>query len=112
MVYGVATLDCNGRLADAAVVAALGWSVDTRLGIRVRSGLVLITADPYAVFRMTRAGQVRLSVGVRDWCGLAAGDRVFLTADPRAGLLVVHPPTAVAAMVSLFHADALGGEGA
>jgi hypothetical protein len=86
--------------------------VDTRLDIRVRSGLVLITADPHAVFRMTRAGQVRLSAGVRNWCDLAAGDRVLLTADLCAGLLVVHPPAAVAAMISQFYAAVLGGEAA
>jgi hypothetical protein len=39
-VYGVATLDCNGRSADATMVTALGWGMDTRLDIpgQVRAG--------------------------------------------------------------------------
>ena len=110
MVFGVAKLDSSGRIAEAAVVAALGWSVGTRLDIRVRAGLVLIAADPSAVFRMTRPGQIRLPVGARDWCGLAAGHRVLLTADCAAGLLVVHPPAVLATMIGEFHAAVLGGE--
>ncbi|GAA0908378.1 hypothetical protein GCM10009558_011720 [Virgisporangium aurantiacum] len=111
--FGVATVDRDGRLAEAVVLAALGWGVGTRLDIRVRAGLVLTAADPCAVFRMTRPGQVRIPAGVRDWCGLATGHRVLLTADPAAGLgaglLVVHPPAAVAAMVERFHAAVLDG---
>jgi hypothetical protein len=109
-VFGVATLDCNGRLAEGSMVAALGWGVGTRLDIRVLAGLVLIAADPHAVFRMTRAGQLRIPASVRDWCGLTPGQRVLLTADLDAAVLVVHPPAALAAMVSQFHAAVLGGE--
>jgi hypothetical protein len=108
-VFGLATLDCNGRLADGALVAALGWGVQTRLDIRVRAGLVLIQPDPHAVFRLTRSGHVRLPANVRDWCALATGDRVLLIADLEAGLLVLHPPAALTTMVSQFHAAMLGG---
>jgi bifunctional DNA-binding transcriptional regulator/antitoxin component of YhaV-PrlF toxin-antitoxin module len=110
LLFGVATIDRDGRLAEAVLIGALDWEVGTRLNIRVRSGLVLVEPDPHAVFRITRRGQVRLPVSVRDWCGLAAGHRVLLTADPAHGRLVVHPPAAVTAMVSHFHTAALGGE--
>ena len=84
--------------------------VGTRLNVQVRAGIVLFTEDPCGVFRMTRAGQVRLPVGARDWCGLTAGHRVLLTADPASGRLVVHPPAILAAMVGQLHAALLGGE--
>jgi bifunctional DNA-binding transcriptional regulator/antitoxin component of YhaV-PrlF toxin-antitoxin module len=71
---------------------------------------VLIAADRHAVFRMARAGHVPIPAGVRDWCGLATGDRVLLAADLAAGLLVVHPPAALTAMTSEYLAAALGGE--
>jgi hypothetical protein len=69
----------------------------------------LVAADPHAVFRMTQPGQLRLPVGVRDWCNLTSGQRVLLTADLDAGLLVVHPPAALTAMISQFHLQVLGG---
>lgn len=109
-VCGLATIDCNGRVAEAAVITALGWVPGTRLDIRVHDGLVLITADPHAVFRMTRPGQVRLPATVRHWYGLTPGSRVLLTADPGVGRLVVHPPAALHAMITQFHAAVLGGE--
>lgn len=110
VVFGVTAVDVSGRVAEATVLGALGWGVGTRLGIRVESGLVLVAADPGAVFRMRRAGQFRLPAGVRDWCGLGAGSRVLLVADLAAGLLVVHPPVVVAAMVGRVHVAVLSGE--
>ncbi len=78
----MAAIDVNGRLADGVVIPALAWAVNTRLDIRVRGGLVVVTADPQAVFRVTQAGQVRLPATVRHWCTLTAGSRVLLVADP------------------------------
>ncbi|MFZ0119066.1 MAG: hypothetical protein WAL99_06380, partial [Pseudonocardiaceae bacterium] len=34
VVYGLAAVDCRGRVADRAVVLALGWTPGTRLDIR------------------------------------------------------------------------------
>jgi hypothetical protein len=104
------TIDCNGRLVEATVIPALDWTPGTRLDIRLHGGLILVTADPHAVFRVTRPGQVRLPATVRHWCGLAPGSRVLLVADPVAGCLVVYPPAVVHAMVTAFHAAVLGGE--
>jgi hypothetical protein len=106
----MAAIDCNGRLADGTVIPSLEWAVDTRLDIRVRAGLVVVTADPQAVFRVTQAGQVRLPATVRHWCTVTAGGRVLLVADPAAGRLVVHPPAALDAMIGQYHAAVLGGE--
>lgn len=107
-VCGMAAIDCNGRLADAIVIPSLGWVAGTRLDIRVSGGLVLLAADPHAVFRVTRPGQVRLPATVRHWCGLVPGTRVLLVAD--AGRLIVHPPAVLHAMITQFHATVFGGE--
>jgi hypothetical protein len=106
----MAAIDVNGRLADGTVIPSLNWAVNTRLDIRVRGDLVVVTADPQAVFRVTRAGQVRLPATVRHWCTPTAGSRVLLVADPAAGRLVVHPPAALESMVSQYHAIVFGGE--
>jgi hypothetical protein len=111
-VYGLATIDCHGRVADTTVIRALGWAAGTRLDLRECGGLVLVTADRQGVFSLTGQGHLRLSATVRRWCGLETGDRVLLAADPDHGLLVVHPPAALDAMVSQLHADVLGGDAA
>jgi hypothetical protein len=110
LLCGIAAIDVNGRLADGTVIPSLDWAVNTRLDIRVHGGLVVVTADPQAVFRVTRPGQVRLPATVRHWCTLTAGSRVLLVADPPAGRLVVHPPAALDVMISQYHATVFGGE--
>lgn len=109
-IYGLATLDHRGRIADLGLVRAMGWSSVIRLDIRERGGLLLVTASPQGVFSLTAQGHLRLPTTVRRWCGLGTGDRVLLAAQPDAGLLVVHPPAALDAMVGWLHATALGGD--
>lgn len=108
-VYGLATLDHRGRIADLSTVRVMGWSRHTRLDIREHGGLLLVSASPQGVFSLTTQGHVRLPTTVRRWCGLDTGDRVLLMAEPGAGLLVVHPPAALDAMVGWLHEAALGG---
>ncbi|MGC4903927.1 AbrB/MazE/SpoVT family DNA-binding domain-containing protein [Micromonospora echinospora] len=109
MVYGLAAIDSSGRIADRTVIRALGWGPGTRLHIREGSGVIVVRSDRQGVFTVTSQGHLHLPAAVRHWCGLAAGDRVLLAASPADGLLVVHPPAALDAMVVAAHADLLGG---
>jgi hypothetical protein len=109
-VYGLARLDCHGRIADHLVVRTLGWGAGTRLDMREHAGLVLVSAADQGVFTVTSQGHVRLPAMVRRRCGLATGDRVLLSAEPADGLLFVHPPAALDAMVAWWHAGVLGGD--
>ncbi|GFJ93089.1 hypothetical protein Prum_067310 [Phytohabitans rumicis] len=90
-VYGLATLDDRGRVADRALIRSLGWVGGTRLDICEVRGLVLVRADLCGVFAVTGLGHVRLPAVVRHRCDLAGGDRVLLAADRAQGRLVVHP---------------------
>ncbi|PSK62780.1 hypothetical protein B0E53_05298 [Micromonospora sp. MH33] len=49
-VYGLASLDVHGRVADRAVMIALGWAPGLRLGIRESGGLIIVDPDPRGVF--------------------------------------------------------------
>ncbi|MEH0824543.1 MULTISPECIES: hypothetical protein [unclassified Micromonospora] len=109
MVYGLATLDVHGRVADRAVMTALGWAPGLRLGIRESGGLIIVDPDPRGVFRVTKEGHVRLPAVVRQWCGLTAGDRVLLAADPKARRLVLHPPASLDAVVARVQDEAFAG---
>ncbi len=108
--YGLATLDCHGRLADRKLIAALGWKPGTRLAISETGGLFVVEADRRGVFAVIPQGHIRLPATIRHWCRLTAGDRVLLVADPDAGRLVVHPPAALDAMVGTVHEAVLGGD--
>src|SRR4051794_35117956 len=40
VVYGIAAVDCRGRIADRVVTGALGWVPGTRLSIREDCGVI------------------------------------------------------------------------
>jgi hypothetical protein len=104
-VYCLAAAASTGRVADRAIMDALGWQPDTRLHVRVTGGLIVVDADEHGVFVMSGQGHVRPPGRVRYWCRVAIGDRVLLVADPAHRRLVVHPPAALDAMIALAHAD-------
>ncbi|BCB78381.1 hypothetical protein GCM10022251_30350 [Phytohabitans flavus] len=108
----MASIDRDGRIADVAVIGAMGWRRGTRLDVRLGEGLILVTADERAVFRVTDPGRVRLPASVRHWCGLIGGSRVLLVAYPEVGLLVVQPLSSLAQMITQFHAVAVRGDAA
>nr|WP_255645794.1 hypothetical protein [Actinoplanes polyasparticus] len=91
-IYGLSTLDAGGRIADRAIMQALGWTPQQRLDIRVSRGLIGVFADERGVFRVSSQRFLHLPVAARRWCDLAAGSRVLLAAYPEGGLLLVYPP--------------------
>ncbi|RKN50500.1 AbrB/MazE/SpoVT family DNA-binding domain-containing protein [Micromonospora endolithica] len=110
MVYGLAAIDISGRIADRVIVRALGWTSGTRLHIHEDAGLIVVRVSSQGVFTLTGQRHLHLPAAVRKWCGLKAGERVLLAADPTAGVLVVHPPAALDRMIVQAHAAALGGD--
>jgi hypothetical protein len=109
-VYGLAAVDRRGRIADHAIMHALGWQPGTRLDIRETRGLLLIHADPHGMFSVTTQGHLRLPAPIRHHCCLIPGDRVLLAANPSRDLLVIHPPAALDDMLAQRHAGILGGD--
>ncbi|MEV0701019.1 AbrB/MazE/SpoVT family DNA-binding domain-containing protein [Saccharopolyspora sp. NPDC050389] len=108
----MAAVDARGRVADQAVLSALGWTPGTRLAIHETHGLLIIRTDPHGVFSITKQGHLRIPAPVRHCCGLWPGDRVLLAGEPSHGVLTVHPPTALDDMIAEFHARRLDGDSA
>lgn len=108
LVYGLAVLDRYGRLADRAVLHALGWAPAQALSFTVILGSVLVVPSTGARTKVGADLYLRLPVGVRRACRLVAGDRVLLVADPIAGRLLAHPPVALDAVLTAHHAAMVG----
>ncbi len=88
----------------------LDWAPGLRLNIREHRGLIVVSADEQGIFKVTKEGHLRLPAVVRQWCGLAAGDRVLIVAEPACRRLVVHPPAKLDVMISQAHDAAFGGQ--
>ena len=109
-VYAVTAVDKSGRVADRSIVRALGWTPETRLEIRERSGIILARAAGDGVHRIDDQGHLRLPLAVRRWCRLAAGDRLLFAADPATGVLMAHPLAVLDRLLAAVQADMTRGE--
>ncbi|GHG41760.1 MULTISPECIES: hypothetical protein [Amycolatopsis] len=105
VVYGLAAVDCRGRVAHHAVITALGWLPGIRLDIHESCGLLVLRPDAQGVFSVTNEGHLRLPAAVRHCCGPIPGDRVLLAADPGRDVLIVHPPAVLDALLAPRHAE-------
>ena len=92
VVYGLSAVDDRGRVTDRVIMRALGWPAELRLDIRETAGVLTVFADSEGVYQLTSQGQLRLPAALRHRCGLNAGDRVLLVADPQRSRLAVYPP--------------------
>jgi hypothetical protein len=108
LVYGLAALDDRGRVADRVVMRALGWRAGLRLVIAETGGVLTVRADSHGDSHVTGQGYLRLPAPLRNRCGLAAGDRVLLAADPDRFRLAIYPPAALDRACQ--PADTAGGE--
>jgi hypothetical protein len=109
-VYGLAVVDCRGRVADHTVVTAFGWVPGTRLDVRECGGTARPPPRRAGFFSVTKQGHLRLPASVRHCCGLVPGDRVLLVADPHRGVLIVHPPAVLDDLLTPRHAELLDGD--
>jgi len=105
IVYGMAAVDSRGRVAEKAVLRALGWAPDTRIDIHEINNVLVIRPNPQGVFRITPEGHLRLPAQVRHCCDLHPGDRVLLAAHPGHGLLVIHPPAVLDGLITTAFTD-------
>jgi hypothetical protein len=55
-VYRVVAVDRRGRLAERAVMRALGWTPDSSLDVAETPGALVVRAEPAGPFRTTRHG--------------------------------------------------------
>jgi hypothetical protein len=109
VVYGLSALDDRGRVADRVVMRALGWSAGLRLDIYETAGVLTVTTDPDGGYQVTNQGHLRLPAPLRHRCGLEAGDRVLLAADPDRSRLAIYPPAALDTLLSQQPTDTAGG---
>jgi hypothetical protein len=99
-IYGLARVDDRGRVSDRAIIRALGWTGRTQLTIRVEAGRVAVAEVSDGECRLAGRDRVLLPAQLRCTVGIEPGDRVLLAAEPADGLLVVHPPASLDAMLN------------
>jgi len=81
-VYGFGRIDASGRIADRAVISALGWRGGDRLTLTASAGVMAARRDPGGLVTVPPRPYIVIPAALRRRCGLRAGDRVLLAALP------------------------------
>lgn len=108
-VYGMAAMDCRGRIADQAVLRALGWPPGTPTDVRTSGGIVIVAAGAGDAGTVTTHGHLRLPAAIRHRLGLQPGDRVLLVGRPTEARLIIYPPAALDELLACADLDPSGG---
>jgi len=82
VVYGFGRMDESGRVADRAMISALGWQPGDRLTITAGAGVVIARRDPGGLVTMPAKPYLVIPAALRRRCGLRPGDRVLLAVFP------------------------------
>jgi hypothetical protein len=82
MVCGIGRIDASGRIADRAVISALGWRGGDRLTLTADAGVVTARRDPGGMITLPARSYIAIPAALRRRCGLDPGDRVLLAAVP------------------------------
>jgi hypothetical protein len=82
MVYGTGRMDESGRVADRAMIGAVGWQPGDRLTFTAAAGVVVARRDPGGMVTMPAKPYLVIPAALRRRCGLQAGDHVLLAASP------------------------------
>lgn len=97
VMYVLSAVDRSGRIADRSIVRTLRWVPGELLDVGEHRGIVTVRAvtgrrGPVGTCgRVDGRGFLHLPPTVRRRCGLTAGDRLLLAADPDAGQLTGYP---------------------
>jgi hypothetical protein len=90
VLYGFGRIDVAGRVADRAVISALGWRCGDRLTLTAEAGVVAARRDPAGMVAMTAKPYIVIPAALRRRCGLLPGDRVLLAAVPADDMLAAY----------------------
>ena len=90
VVYGIGRIDASGRIADRAVISALGWASGDRLTLTADAGVVTARRDPGGMITLPARAYIAIPAALRRRCGLEPGDRVLLAAVPADDILAAY----------------------
>ena len=110
LVYGTGRVDESGRVADRAMIGALGWQRGDRLTLTAAAGVVIARRDPAGMVIMLAKPYLVIPAALRRRCGLRAVDHVLLVASPVEDMLAAYS-FAVVDQALRAHAPVPGGEG-
>ena len=100
LLLDVARMDASGRFCSRALLTALAWAPGHRVDLRIGVEAVVIGTCGAGRQAVGSRGELTLPMSARTLAGLDADAHVVLVAVPGRELLIVHPPTLIARLLT------------
>lgn len=103
MLYGIGCVDASGRVANHAIIEALGWRNDDKLEVIVIHRAIVIRQSSVGLFSVPQRPCIVIPATARHQCDIETGDHVLLAAAPEYGVVIVHTLSALDDMIAGYH---------
>lgn len=104
LALGITAVDRSGRVRDRVVLGALGWKPGERTLISVRARALLAHRVDRGGAMIDARGRVFLPVAARTQLAIEVDERLLLVAVPGRDLLIVHPLSVLATLLTDYYA--------
>ncbi|WP_152611133.1 hypothetical protein [Amycolatopsis sp. MJM2582] len=108
LLIGAVRIDRTGRVNERLLFRALGWHPGRRLSLDTLHGLIVIAPDPSGQHVIDARGALTLPAAARHMCGIEPDRPLVLAASIHERLLIVHPGTTVARLLTEHYRDITG----
>ncbi|MFI7123041.1 hypothetical protein [Amycolatopsis sp. NPDC049868] len=108
LLIGAVRIDRTGRVNERLLLRALGWNPGRRLALDTLHGLIVIAPEPSGPHAIDARGALTLPAAARHLCGIEPDRPLVLAASIREQLLIVHPGTTVAHLLTGHYRDITG----
>jgi hypothetical protein len=93
-------MDRSGRIHERLMLRELGWDSGDRVDMDTIHGMILIAATPTGLHGIDDRGAIKLPATLRRLCNINYGPPLVLAAAIPKQVMVVHPATVVADMLT------------
>lgn len=101
--YAIGRIDESGKVPAAQILDGLGWQPGDRFVVTVERGVAVYQRDPAGPLAVSKRRALVVPAFARRACGIKRADSLLLVAATDFAAVVVHPPSALDKMMTLYH---------
>jgi hypothetical protein len=105
LLVSTSRMDRSGRVHERILLRELGWHPGSRVDMDTMHGMILIAATSDGQHTIDHRGAIKLPAPIRRLCGIEYGPPLVLVAVVPEQVMVVHPSTTVAHLLTTHYTD-------
>lgn len=109
VLIGMARPDRSGRVTERSLLRALRWGPGHRIAVHPQGRMLVIASARAGQHLVGSRGELPLPASARQMCAIVPGQPLLLAVLVAHDLLVIHPASTVARLLTDLHDEAIGG---